>query len=212
MASANDAMDEEVALRQEKMELTDRYFRLSEKQADYSNLVQSIEQVNVSGKRASEVVAALDLIRLTGRASKDLAQKVSSCYQKNFYWLVRLKCVEVLGTLDDVTADKFAREMLSDPDAGLESKLLVARTVLERGKLFGYPVLYGGLISSNKYVKNIAEGLRGRFERYDGQVYDKENNKKIELQELMKKVKADQEKAKKGSEDAATSVMQPIHE
>ncbi len=188
MVCADDAMDKEIAFEQEKSELADRYSRLTGKQADYTNLVQSLEQVNVRGKHASEVVTALDLIRLTGRTDEDLAKMITACYQANPYWLVRLKCVEVLWALDDAAADKYAHEMLNDPDAGLESKLLVASEALTRGKLFGYSILLDGLISSNEYERRLAEELRGKFERYDGHVYDNEKNKKVDLQELMKLV------------------------
>jgi len=205
MACADDPMDKESAVRQEKKELADRYFRLSGKQADYTNLVQSLDQMNARGKRASEVVAALDLIHLSGRSDEDLVEKISACYQKNPYWLVRLKCVEVMGAIDDAAADKYAREMLNDSDAGLESKVLVAKEALKRGKLFGYPVLFEGLISSNKYERKIAEELKDKFESYDGQVYDKKAEKKIEIEKLMKKVrevKAAREKDKKKVEEA----------
>lgn len=206
MACADDAMDKASAIRQEKAELADRYFRVSGKQAEYTNLVESLNQMNVRGKRNAEVIAALDLIRLTGRKDEDIAETISSCYHSNSNSLVRLKCVEVLGAINEAVADEFAHEMLSDPGYSVESKLRVSRVILNRNKLFGYPVLFEGLVSSNKYERRIAEELMRKFEKYDGQVYDKKTKQKIEIGELMKKVKevnAVRKKTKEESEGAA---------
>ena len=206
MACADDPMSKELAVRQEEKELVDRYSRLSGKQAHYTNLVQSLDQTNARGKCASEVVAALDLIHLSGRTDGALGEKISACYQNNPYWLIRLKCVEVMGAIDDAAADKYACEMLNDSDAGLESKILVAKEALKRGRLFGYPVLLDGLTSSNKYERKIAEELKGKFENYDGKVYDKKAEKKIEIEELMKRVKeVNEAQEKKKVEKAVTS-------
>lgn len=206
MACADDAVDKESAINQEKIELADRYFRVSGKQAEYTNLVESLNHINVRGKRNAEKIAALDLIRLIGRKDEGLAEKISSCYNSNSNSLVRLKCIEVLGELNESVADEFAYEMLSDPDSSVESKLRISRVILNRSKLFGYPVLFEGLISSNKYERRIAEELMGKFKEYDGHVYDKKAKKKIEIGELMKnvqEVKAAREKVKKKSEEDA---------
>jgi|GEM_PF-3174004 len=185
MACADDAMDKESAIRQEQAELADRYFRVSGKQAEYTNLVESLNQPNVSGKRNAEVIVALDLIRLTGRKDEDITEKISSCYHSNSNSLVRLKCVEVLGELNEAVADAFAHEMLSDPDYSVESKLRISRVILNKNKLFGYPILFEGLVSSNKYERRIAEELMRKFEKYDGQIYDKKTEKKIDIRELV---------------------------
>lgn len=206
--AVGDFLNENAARDYAIQEAADIYFRSTGKQADYTNLVQSLGQTNAYGKHASEVVVALELIYLSGRPDEALAEKVSACYQNNPYWLIRLKCVEVMGVIDDAAADKYACEMLNDSDAGLESKILVARELLKRGRLFGYPVLLDGLTSSNKYERRIAEELKVKFENYDGQIYDNKSKKKIEIKELMEKVKEvneAQEKEKKGVEKAAPS-------
>lgn len=186
---ADDAMDKETAISQEKQEVADRYYRLSGKQAEYTNLIQSLEHVNARGERASEIIAALDMIYLTGQTNENLADSISKCYRNNSHWLVKVKCIESLWLFEEELADKYAHEMLNNPDIGLEPKLSVARKTLKRGKLFGYSVLFEGLISSNKFERRRAEELKREFEKYDGQVYDEKTKKKIAIPQLIEKVK-----------------------
>lgn len=183
MAYANDPANEEIAIAQEKKEVAGRYSCLTGKEANHTNLIQSLSMTNAQGQCASEVVAALDLIRLSAEKNTEFVRSVEACYQQNSYWLVQVKCVEALSVLDEAKADGLAHKILADSNMELEARLLVAKLMLKRGKLFGYPVLREGLMSTNKYQQRMAAELMDGFEKYDGQAYDKGSGK-INVREL----------------------------
>ena len=183
MAYANDSANEEIAIAQEQKEIASRYSCLTGKEVNHANLIQSLSITNARGQRASEIVAALDLIRLSAEKNTELARSVEACYQQNPYWLVQVKCIEALGVLDEAKADDLAHKILADSNMELEARLLVAKLEVKKGKLYGYPVLRAGLMSTNGYQQRIADELMNDFEKYDGQVYD-ENNGKIDLRKL----------------------------
>ena len=182
MACADPA-NEEIAIAQEKKEAADCYFIMTGKKADRANLIQSLSITNAQGQKAVEVATALDLIRLSAEKSPELARNVEACYQQNPYWLVQVKCVETLSVLDEARADDLAHRILDDSNIELEARLLVAKLELKKGKIFGYPVLREGLMSTNGYQQRIAAELMNEFEKYDGLVYDKANGK-IDIQKL----------------------------
>ena len=182
VAYANDPANDEIAIAQEKKEVAGRYSCLTGKDPNRMNLIQSISRTNVRGRCASEVVAALDLIRLSEKGT-NLVGSVDACYQQNPYWLVRVKCVETLSVLDETKADELAHAIIADSSFELEARLLIAKLMLKRGKLYGYPVLREGLVSTNKYQQRMAAELMDGFEKYDGQAYDKGSGK-INVREL----------------------------
>lgn len=184
IAVADDSVKKETAIEQEKAELSRRYMALTGKQPDIDALLGSLKMVNARGEKASEVVAALDLLRISASQNKNIAQDIVTCYRQNSYWLIKIKCVEALEAIDEVEGDKLAKEVLSSTQIDIEGKLILGLQLVKKGKLFFYPVLREGLTTKNKYQQKLTAELLEEFRKYEGKPYDESGNK-IDLKRLM---------------------------
>jgi hypothetical protein len=185
MAFASDyvSRDPKVIRQSKKWDAAEAYFKQTGKKAEISNLLKSIAIEYHNWQDLLEIVDALNVIILSDEESKELIQQVVSCYERNTNWLIRIRCVAALGRLDEKKSDQCAHEVLADPKVELEGKLMLAMEILERGRLFGYPVLREGLTTDNKYVHDvIAVRLMKDFEKYDGKEYEK--GKKIDMKAM----------------------------
>lgn len=180
---ADDFVNKEAAIEQEKEELASRYIALTGKHPDIDNLLGSLKSVNARGEKASEVVAALDLLRLSASRNKNIAQDIKTCYRQNSYWLIQIKCVEALEAIDEVEGDKLAKEVLNNKQIDIEGKLILGLHFVKKGKLIFYPVLREGLTTKNKYQQKLARELFDEFRRHEGKPYDESGNK-VDLKKL----------------------------
>jgi hypothetical protein len=168
----------EKLLRQKQRDDFEKYYiHLTGKNADLTNIIQSLSLVNENYNHSAEIVVALNLLSMLDEKDKTIAKHILNCYLQNSYWFIRVKCIEALGLHDEGESDRLAREMLANTDIGLDAKVTIASMILKRGRLYGYTVLREGLTSENKYIREKAIDLMNEYNSYDGQSYDGGNDK-----------------------------------
>jgi hypothetical protein len=176
--------EKEMVRRKRWHDYANTYLSIAGKNADVVNLVQSLAIEDANMEHAVEINTALTLISLLDKKDKSLAKSIVECYERNKYWLIRVKCVEALGTHDEEKADKLSHKMLADDKVEIEAKLSLALEALGRGKLFGYPVLQEGLTSDSVYINRIAVRVLKEFENHDGQEYEK--GKRVDMKAMQR--------------------------
>ena len=176
-----------------KMDLQERkqiYLRITGKEATLANLQGSLVAGGVTGTSTAEVVAALGLIALNGSEPDEVARQVFACYERNREnFAVRLQCAKILLGIEKTKGLLIARELLLDPNAGLETQLLTATYMTDAKELDGYSILPKGLLSSNAFERRIAISLLGRFTEFDGMQVPN-SSEKVNVRQLVEKVKS----------------------
>jgi hypothetical protein len=188
IALATDAPNQEMALQAELQERREFYTKVSGKQPTRENLINSLKLQNASGLKAAEIVMAFDLLEMESNKDKALVPEIIKCYNNNSDWLIHVKCSEMLLDLDEKKGIELAKKIIDDPQLDLEAKLSMSRRLVKKGKLFAYPVLREGLMTSNKWRHRMALELLEEYRSYDGKVWDEKSGKKIDISQLLKDV------------------------
>jgi hypothetical protein len=167
----------------QRIKLEMEYFDLTKKSPEYKNLINSIAIDDSDANSFSEIATALELISFLDKTDKELVHNIVSCYERNTSPVIRLICIKALSRHDEKKSDQYARQFIADPDSILDVKLLITENLLERGKLFGYPVLQEGLASNKEHLRQLSERILNIFKEYDGKTYD-ESNRIIDIRSM----------------------------
>ena len=189
---------------------TKLFTRMTGKQPTHMNLVESLKIKNSDGSKNSEIVIALNLLIIEKQKDKALVPEIIECYNRNSDWLIRVLCSEMLLDLDEEQGGDLAKKIIDDPQLDVDAKLRMSRRLVERGKLFAYPVLREGLTTANnailreeyattnnpvlrerlasinKYHMRIVMELLEAYRPYDGKVWDEKTGEKIDIAQLLK--------------------------
>jgi hypothetical protein len=183
-----DPMNKEIAFQNQLQFYRKIYIKESGKQPTYENLIKSIKMENRNGLNNSEIIDALNLLIMEKENDKTLVPDIVACYNKNSRWLIRVLCAEILLDLEEGKGVELAKKIINDPQADLEAKLSMSRSLVKKGKLFAYPVLREGFMTPKKYLRITAQELLEEYRPYDGKVWDEKSDKKINIAQLMKDV------------------------
>ncbi|OGV53490.1 MAG: hypothetical protein A2X45_24465 [Lentisphaerae bacterium GWF2_50_93] len=185
---ANDPKTPEIAREQELQQQRKRYTQFSGNQPTVENIRMSLSVKDVQGEKTGELVAALKLIVLDkDKIEKDaFSKEISACFDKNLdNDIVQVMCADALVHIDRAQGIELSRKILDNPKKSLDSKLLVAKHLVNEKVLIGYSILLEGLLTPDDFQrKNIVLPLLYAFFAYDGKVYG-EKGEMIDIKSLI---------------------------
>lgn len=181
---ATDLPTAEEEREQQRREAVELFCLTTGKSADYTSVTNCLSYDNANGLDSVKVVSALDVVRFS-KWNDDETQKVLlKCYERNPYWLIRVKCVGTLLSFHNLQAENYANSLLQDAALPLEAKLHISMDLISVGNLQGYPILLAGMASSNSLERILATELKRHFAKYNGHVYDVNSGKKVDVATL----------------------------
>ena len=170
-----------IAVQQQIRENAEIYEKLTGNKPTNENLRATLENPPDGPK-----TAALDILISSGTASRWAMPAVQKCYDASGgNWLIKVKCVQTMLSVDSDTGVRAARQLIGDPQMCLEAKLLVSRALTEVNRPDGYGVLREGLASQKPYDRTLAVDLFRAFVPLNGAVVP-ETTDRVDLRGLAK--------------------------
>ena len=160
------------------------YTMAAKRDAQRTNVLSSLESTNYL-----EIVSALGVLAAERASSTNVAARVRDCYVRNVRnedWFVRISCIRVLLFADQSKGVGYAKDALKE--LPLEGKLGLCIYLIGQGKLFGYPVLREGLLTTNVNTRRMTLQLLESYRQYDGQVWN-EAGDRINIEGLIQETR-----------------------
>jgi hypothetical protein len=159
------------------------YEQHTKRPATDENLLKSLALV-ADRQTQYELVFALSVVQLAPPQVPQLPEVLRKCLEANSRPLIRSLLVDALYPYDRKLALRTANELFQSSETDRGTKILIARYLLARGNLSGYPIIRDAVAGGPPRRHSDLELGVAEFLKHEGQPWN-ESGDKIELRALL---------------------------